>query len=230
MEGLIEYVDPRLAELGVRAACSVISGVAVERSHPVLLGMLRKEEEFFKASFASHSDLLEHPNVAAFRQFYWRLGIDPTKTRPSHEALARRVLHGRRIPSINNIVDIGNMLSLSRLVPIGLYDADKVEAPLSLKMSGGGEYFKPIGGEAREIEPGSPILVDLRGTVIHIYGHRDSDETKVVEGTRRILAIVYGVPPIGVDYLVSVLEEFVSHVKIFSNAEAEPGPVYVVGG
>jgi len=229
MEDVIAGIGHGLAALGVRIAYSIMTDAKVGKSHPMLVGMLRKEEEFFKATFSSGEDLLGNPNIMAFRQFYWRMGIDPTKTRPSHEALARRVLRGRRIPSINNIVDIGNMVSLSRLVPVGLYDLDKIEPPVSITVSSGGEYFKPIGGEPQRLEPGKPVLVDSRGTVIHIYGHRDSDETKITEATRRILAVVYGVPPIEADYLVAVLEELVNHIKIFAEAEVEVGPVYLQG-
>ena len=229
MEEIKCTIDSRLKGLGLRVAYSTVSRVEVASSHPSLVAMIRREEEFFKAFFNSQEELLSNPNISAFRKLYWRVGIDPTKVRPSHEALARRILRGRRIPLINNVVDIGNMLSLSRLIPIGLYDLDKIVGPLSIVPSSGRETFKPIGGEEYKVNPGVPILVDANGTVIHIYGHRDSDYSKVTESTKRVLAIVYGVDPVSPDYLVSVLEELLSHIKIFVGADVEAGPIELVG-
>ncbi|MCE4612520.1 MAG: hypothetical protein F7C07_01620 [Desulfurococcales archaeon] len=229
MHDIITGIDARLAELELRLAYSTILGVNVTSSHPTLVAMIRKEEEFFKAFFTSQEELISNPNISAFRRLYWKIGLDPTKVRPSHEALARRVLRGRRIPLINNVVDIGNMLSLSRLVPIGLYDLDKIAKPLSIVPSSGHETFKPIGSERFRIDPGIPLLVDNSGLVVHIYGHRDSEHTKITETTSKVLAVVYGVKPIDPGYLASVLEELLSHIKIFVGAEVETGPVKIVG-
>jgi DNA/RNA-binding domain of Phe-tRNA-synthetase-like protein len=51
--------------------------------------------------------LKDHPIIRAYRDFYWRLGIDPTKQRPSSEGLARRLLAQGRLPRINSVVDAG---------------------------------------------------------------------------------------------------------------------------
>jgi DNA/RNA-binding domain of Phe-tRNA-synthetase-like protein len=56
--------------------------------------------------------LKDEPVIKAYRQFYWSLGIDPTKLRPSSEALVRRCLQGTVIPRINNVVDANNLASI----------------------------------------------------------------------------------------------------------------------
>ncbi len=53
--------------------------------------------------------LREAPLFRAYREFYWRVGVDPTKTRPAAEAIARRVLGGRELPTINTLVDAYNL-------------------------------------------------------------------------------------------------------------------------
>ena len=63
--------------------------------------------------------------TAAVRTMYKRVGIDPTKTRPSSEALLRRVSKGDELPRINSLVDVINWCSLETQLPFGLYDLDQ---------------------------------------------------------------------------------------------------------
>ncbi len=154
--------------------------------------------------------LRENPIVKAYRKFYWRIGIDPTKTRPSGEALVRRVLRGKKFPRINPIVDIGNLVSASTLISIGLYDVDKIVFPLKLVLSSGGELFNPIGGSARYLDQGIPILVDSTGRVIHVYPHRDSVDSSISIDTSKVLVIGAGVPGIGFSEVESAVSRVVS--------------------
>ncbi|MBS7638419.1 hypothetical protein KEJ49_06025, partial [Candidatus Bathyarchaeota archaeon] len=60
----------------------------------------------------------EHPNLRAYRDFFWRIGIDPTKIRPSAEALIRRILHGNPLPKINTLVDAYNLASIETSISL----------------------------------------------------------------------------------------------------------------
>ncbi|MEM1628482.1 MAG: phenylalanine--tRNA ligase beta subunit-related protein [Desulfurococcaceae archaeon] len=137
-------------------------------------------------------DLKDNPVVRAYRDFYWRIGIDPTKTRPAGEALVRRALKGV-FPRINPVVDAGNIASTYTIVPVGIYDLGRVKLPLKITMSKGGEVFKPIGGGVELLDKDIPVLIDSENKVMHIYPHRDSVETMVREHTTRILVIAAGV-------------------------------------
>ena len=69
--------------------------------------------------------------TAAVRTMYKRVGLDPTKTRPSSEALLRRVRKGDELPRINSLVDIINWCSLESQLPFGLYDLSKIVGPVT---------------------------------------------------------------------------------------------------
>ncbi len=84
------------------------------------------------------------PPVEAARSFYRRFGIDPTKTRPSSEALLRRVTRGDPFPRVNSLVDVANVMSLLAQVPVGLYDLDRTEGPLTVRVGGEGEGYEGI--------------------------------------------------------------------------------------
>ena len=82
---------------------------------------------------------------AAARALYRRFGVDPTRNRPSSEALLRRVRRGDPLPRVNSLVDVANVVSLRLQVPIGLYDLGRVEGPLRLRLGREGESYAGIG-------------------------------------------------------------------------------------
>jgi DNA/RNA-binding domain of Phe-tRNA-synthetase-like protein len=70
--------------------------------------------------------IAEIPGVQEARSLYRSVGLDPTKTRPSSEALLRRVVKGKGLFRIHPLVDLFNLVSLSKLLPVGLYDESKI--------------------------------------------------------------------------------------------------------
>ena len=82
------------------------------------------------------------------RALYRRFGVDPTRHRPSSEALLRRVRRGEGLPRVNSLVDVGNVVSLRLQVPVGLYDLNRVEGSLRVRLGREGESYAGIGKEA----------------------------------------------------------------------------------
>ena len=82
------------------------------------------------------------------RELYRRFGVDPTKVRPSSEALARRIKKGDPLPRINSLVDVANALSVQLQVPVGLYDLGRVKGEeLVIRLGAHGESYEGIGKE-----------------------------------------------------------------------------------
>lgn len=82
------------------------------------------------------------------RELYRRFGTDPTRTRPSSEALLRRMKKGEPLPRINSLVDVANALSVQLQVPVGLYDLGKVAGDeLVIRLGREGETYEGIGKE-----------------------------------------------------------------------------------
>lgn len=84
------------------------------------------------------------PPLQEARRLYHAVGIQPTRHRPSSEALLRRVLQGRDLYAINNAVDACNLASLSFLLPIGLYDRAKLQGDVTLRLGRPGEEYPGI--------------------------------------------------------------------------------------
>ena len=86
--------------------------------------------------------------VGRARELYRRFGLDPTRVRPSSEALLRRLKKGEALPRINSLVDVANALSVQLQVPVGLYDLDKVKGDqLVIRLGAEGEGYIGIGKE-----------------------------------------------------------------------------------
>ena len=205
LDGLVR-VDGDAAGLGVRLAWSISWGPPVGGlDGSVLEGEVERLLEELRSRYSLETLRLE-PRVRALRDFYWRIGVDPTKTRPSSEALVRRALRGRW-PRVNPVVDAGNIASAKTLVPIGLYDLERARPPLVLRLSRGGEVFRPIGGGEEVLPGGLPVLVDAGGRVLHLFPHRDSRDTMVRPETRCVLVLAAGVPGLGEGLLVEAVRE-----------------------
>lgn len=141
-------------------------------------------------------ELREDPVFRAYRDFFWKLGIDPTKTRPAAEALIRRVLRGKPIPKINTWVDAYNLVSMETAIPIASFDADLLSGELIMRESKEGEKFFGIGMEKPVILKGSEVVIEDTRRLVAIYPYRDADHSKVNQKTRNVLMLMCGAPKI----------------------------------
>jgi len=138
----------------------------------------------------------DDPIFRAYRDFFWSVGIDPTKTRPASEALVRRILTGRSLPAINTAVDAYNLASASSGIPIAAFDADLITGGLILRFARGHEEFIGIGMNKPVILAANQIVMTDEKGIVAIYPYRDSDVTKVTVATKNIHIVACGVPKI----------------------------------
>ena len=117
------------------------------------------------------------------RELYRRFGTDPTRMRPSSEALLRRVKKGDPLPRINSLVDVANALSVQLQVPVGLYDLDKVKGEeLVIRLGKQDESYEGIGKE--RVNVGGRICVaDSEGPCGNPSA--DSARTMITRDTER---------------------------------------------
>lgn len=122
------------------------------------------------------------------RELYRRTGEDPTKLRPSSEALLRRVLRGEALYHINTLVDTCNLCSLEFLLPIGLYDLDQVAGEVMVRIGRAGEAYESLGKGVYSVE-GRLALFDALGP----FGSptNDSRRTAIADATSRCLMMIF---------------------------------------
>jgi len=159
--------------------------------------------------------LREQPpsNVAPTRTMYKRVGLDPTKTRPSSEALLRRVLKGDPLPRVNSLVDVCNWCSVEFQLPYGLYDRAHLDGAVSLRLGRDGESYPGIRKDEVHVG-GRMTLADERGA----FGNPTSDSarTMVTTATTSALVVVFAPAELPVDQLVPVLDVTVARMTQFT--------------
>jgi DNA/RNA-binding domain of Phe-tRNA-synthetase-like protein len=119
---------------------------------------------------------------------FHKLDIDPTKTRPSSEALLRRVLQGKGLPRVNSAVDVCNLCSLEHQLPFGLYDRDEVKGAVRVTVGREGEGYPGIRKQRVNLA-GRLLLADELGS----FGAptSDSSRTSVTAATRNLLVVIF---------------------------------------
>ena len=100
---------------------------------------------------------------AAFRQF----GVDPTKYRSAPESLLRRLTKKGDIPSINCLVDLGNLVSIRHALPVAAFDTRALHGAVTVHFATGHERYTPLGeSQVEHPEPGEVVFSDETGLVI----------------------------------------------------------------
>jgi DNA/RNA-binding domain of Phe-tRNA-synthetase-like protein len=143
------------------------------------------------------------PGVAETRALFHRLDIDPTKTRPSSEALLRRVLQGKGLPEVLPAVDACNLCSLESQIPLGLYDRELVQGAIRVGVGRPGDGYAGIRKQRVNLA-GRLMLADERGP----FGAPTSDSlhTAVSTGTTRLLVVLFCPPERAAADLTGALE------------------------
>ena len=179
----------------LKSHCPEYRGAAVlanVTNTPYSEGLWQEIDSFTQTLRASETadSIKQQPAIAATREAYRRLGKDPSRYRPSAEALRRRLLRGLELYRIDTLVDLINLVSLRTGYSIGGFDADKIQgADLCLGVGQPNEPFEGIGRGMLNIE-GLPVFRDAAGGIGTPTS--DNERTKMGLSTRRILAIING--------------------------------------
>jgi DNA/RNA-binding domain of Phe-tRNA-synthetase-like protein len=185
----------------VRAAVLWWEGATVIEREPRLDPLLAEAERAVRAR--------PPEDAASVRTMYKRMGIDPTKTRPSNEALLRRVRKGQPLPRVNALVDVINWCSVEFQLPYGLYDRQHIAGAITMRRGRDGEEYAGIRKDTVHVT-GRITLVDELGP----FGNPTSDSarTMVTSLTRDALVVVYAPADIDAARLGRVLDATASRL------------------
>jgi len=184
----LEYrIDPAIFQLypgyrrGLLLARELHNGVSAS----VLSEALRTQENSLRSQIEGNP--AEHPRIAAWREAFRRFGVRPSDFRSSIEALARRVLRGDALPSINALVDIGNLISMRFLMPVGVHPIPPGVEPLCLRLAAAADRFSPPdGGPEEEPEDGEVVFVQGATVLTRRWTWRQSALTLTLPETSAV--------------------------------------------
>ncbi len=188
-DGPVEIeISNEFAKAGVKITLG-----AITYSVPEELNSEKVEEAFNQATERAAARVAEKRSadleeIATTRQAFKALGKDPSRYRPSSEALYRRIATGKGLWRVNDIVDANNIMSLDAKWPVGNYDLAKIEPPVKLRLGRSGEPYVGVGRSDINIEC-LTVLSDLQGSFGAPFS--DSERTKVTPQTRHVMSVLY---------------------------------------
>lgn len=216
-------VSEKLSQLAI--CIGLINGVTARKDNEQLRQLKKILYEEVRSKY-NIVDLKDDSTVRDYRDFYWKLGIDPTKTRPAGEALVRRVLRGDELPNISTVVDAYNLASVKTMVPMSGFDRDCIAPPFQVRFARNGEAFTGIGLKAPISLTGKILVLTDRKQVLSIYPYRDSDHTKIMIETRNVVIVGYGAPGILRNGLREAVAAALSLIKQCSGGKIEAAEVF----
>lgn len=184
-----------------------------------LVLMLRQEEDALRNRL-SLEKLTEEKRISSWREAYRRFGAKPSEYRSSVEAMARRILRNDALPSINALVDIGNIISVRHLMPVGGHAIDHLGGDISLRLASGEEEFVAFGSSVLEHpEPGEVIFTEGNTVLTRRWTWRQGNHTLTLPETTAIEINVDGMPPVGIADVLRACKEVEELVQRFCHVE-----------
>lgn len=212
----IEYsIAPKVFEKFPEYMRGVILAIGVTNSESSaeLVQLLRDEENSLRQRLKVE-EIASYPKINSWREAFRSLGIKPSEYRSSIEAMSRRVLRGKQLPSINTLVDIGNILSLRHLVPVGGHALDEITSNIALKPATGSEDFIPFGSQDVEHpDPNEFVFVEGNTVLTRRWSWRQANHSLTVLSTKVIEFNVDGLPPVARAEVETICAEMIEMVK-----------------
>ena len=176
----------------------------------------------------------EIPSVAAYREAFTKLGMNPNKFMCSIEALTKRVQKGGILPHINPVVDLGNAFSLRHLLPMGAHDIDKLEScGMEIRFSTVQDHFQGMDEERAADMPGGELVYVSGNTVkTRRWIWRQSEDGKITEATSHVFFPIDGFEDInGEEVMVArdALADFIRqefHCEVWTGYIDSRNPVF----
>jgi DNA/RNA-binding domain of Phe-tRNA-synthetase-like protein len=217
LAGFIYSISPDIFERYPGYCRGVVLAIDVHNkpSPEKLTKMLREAEESLRHQLTIEN-IAEHPRIKPWREAYKAFGAKPSEFRSSVEAMARRALRHDQLPSINSLVDIGNLVSLQHLVPEGGHSMDDLSQDIKLRFATGKEEFTPFG--SAEIEhplPGEVIFVEGNTVLTRRWTWRQANHTLTLPETRSIEFNLDRLPPVEIEEIHAIASQVISLIGEF---------------
>lgn len=166
-----------------------------------------------------------HPDIAIWRHIYEEDFKVKAKTyRSSIEALLRRVVTGKELWNICNVVDLYNCCSLSSLLPMGGYDLDKISGDVQIRYAKESETFLGLGERQRtEVQSNQIVYGDGARIMCWLWNHKDSRDTCIDETSMRVLFFIDSFDNNRAEMALNTLEE---HLRKINCIPAKKGVLH----
>ena len=192
----------------------VARGVVNSDNNAEIENLLKRASNQVIQDFAGQ-DVKEHPFIVPWRNAYRTFGAKPKKHLSSIENLIRRVVKSNSVPTINNLVDLYNAVSLKYLIPIGGEDLDTISGGIELTIADDNEKKIILLGESDPKSPkeGEVIYRDDKGAFCRRWNWKEADRTKLTHQTHNAVLVLEALPPITREQLTQATEQLANLIE-----------------
>ena len=209
-------VEIRIELPGVKLGVVEADDLQVVLVHPELATQMDEICERKRQKFTLEL-LAEAEAIRMVRGMFREWDMDPSKYRPSSEALLRRVVQGKGLYRVSNVVDICNISSIETGWPFGCYDRARIFPPIALRHGLAGESYEGIGKKMWHLE-GRPVLADAQGP----FGSPISDSTRsmITESATGAVTVIYAPALASAEFLEAAVHKLCERFTQFADARA----------
>ncbi len=178
--------------------------------------------EKVKNQFSNEEELDKHPSIAVWRQAFEKLGWNPKDIKASIDAMVTRIVKSGSFPHINSIVDIGNVVALRHLIPVGAHDIGRLEGDITIRLTGTNDLFTPMGKPENEaVLEGEIVYADDKEVRTRRWVWRQGDKAKIFSDTHEVFFPIDGFSDVNMNDIISARDELANLLKENFNADIE---------
>lgn len=170
----------------------LVAHVTINKSDPFVESLKQRLKSHLQEQGINETNFTNQSALALWRKIYEEdFLMNPRTYRSSIESLVKRVVTGKELWNICNVVDLYNCCSLFSLLPIGGYDLKKIVENIEVRFGKAGETFLAL-GQRQKIHVESPQVVyaDEKRVLCWLWNHKDCQETCIEEMTRTVLFFI----------------------------------------
>ena len=203
----------------------VAKGIDNSKEYPKIKKLLEESISMAEEKFLDQK-VKENDLIIPYREAFQKLDINPNKFMCSVEAMFTRISKGKKLPSINPLVDLNNAISLKYNLPMGTHDLSKSDSDIEMRYSKEDDTFIPMGSEEIE-KPDTNEIVYAVGNQVRTrrWTWRQSDEGKIDDKTSYVFFPIDGFKGINDDKVNEAIKELESLLKELFDCETVSGYV-----
>ena len=192
---------------------------------PASLQAMYQAEQQATLQRIGNTPLSQVTSLAAWRSAMRGFGVDPTQYRSAAEALLRRLTKKGDIPSINLLVDLGNLVSIRYALPVAVFDTRALQGTITVHFADGSEHYTTLGeNEVERPEPGEVVFSDETKLVIaRRWCWRQSEDSAANAETRNAVITVEAHHAEGHQDVEAALEDLLELLRKYAGGHYTPG-------
>lgn len=222
MESPVFQYHPDILARYPNLAAGIIVGDGVKNGQtpPELLALYQDEQRKVLERIGD-TPLSQIESLAAWRGVFRSFGVDPTQIRSACEALLRRLTKQGDIPSINTMVDIGNLVSSRYAIPVAVVDRRAAKGAITVHFADGTERFTNLGTTEVVNPDGGEVIFSDEDKLVFArrWCWRQSDQSASREDTRNIVVTIEAHHANGRQDVEAAIQDLMGLLERFAGGE-----------